>query len=106
MLPVSHNIAIPKDLGLRHRAALGITEQSDALAVIVTKNAGMLQTEIVVFALAIAVGAAGWMLAKKLNVEAAADPAAASPEAAAAGAPSAAPAPGAPATAPESTPAE
>ena len=87
-------------------AAILLHALVDALAVIVTKNAGMLQTEIVVFALAIAVGAAGWMLAKKLNVEAAADPAAASPEAAAAGAPSAAPAPGAPATAPESTPAE
>ena len=87
-------------------AAILLHALVDALAVIISKNVGMLQTEIVVFALAIAVGAAGWMLAKKLNVEAAADPAAASPEAAAAGAPSAAPAPGAPATAPESTPAE
>lgn len=40
VLPVSHNIAIPKDLGLRHRAALGITEQSDALAVIVSEETG------------------------------------------------------------------
>ena len=90
-------------------AAILLHALVDALAVIISKNVGMLATEIVVFALAIAVGAAGWMLAKKLNVEAAADPAAASPEApkpAQTGAPAAAPAPGAPATAPESTPAE
>ena len=40
VLPVSHNISIPKELGLRHRAALGITEQSDALAVIVSEETG------------------------------------------------------------------
>ena len=98
-------------------AAILLHALVDALAVIISKNAGMLQTEIVVCALAIAVGAAGWMLAKKLNVEAAAAGAsaahaAASPEApkpaqtGATAAPAAAPAPGAPATAPESTPAE
>jgi len=106
-------------------AAILLHALVDALAVIISKNAGMLQTEIVVCALAIAVGAAGWMLAKKLNVEAAAAPAqtgasaapaAASPEApkpAQTGTPAApaaaspeAHAPGAPATAPESTPAE
>lgn len=53
-------------------AAILLHALVDALAVIISKNAGMLQTEIVVCALAIAVGAAGWMLAKKLNVEAAA----------------------------------
>ena len=95
-------------------AAILLHALVDALAVIISKNAGMLQTEIVVCALAIAVGAAGWMLAKKLNVEAAAAPAqtgastahaAASPEAPQP-AQTGAPAPGAPATAPESTPAE
>lgn len=40
VLPVSHNISIPKDLGLRHRAALGITEQSDAISVIVSEETG------------------------------------------------------------------
>ena len=93
-------------------AAILLHALVDALAVIISKNAGMLQTEIVVCALAIAVGAAAWMLAKKLNVEAAPAAAAgapASPEAtkpAQTGAPAAAPAPGASATAPESTPAE
>lgn len=60
-------------------AAILLHALVDALAVIISKNAGMLQTEIVVCALAIAVGAAGWMLAKKLNVEAAASAAAATP---------------------------
>lgn len=90
-------------------AAILLHSLVDALAVIISKNAGMLQTEIVVCALAIAVGAAGWMLAKRLNVEAAAAGAPASPEApqpAQTGAPGAPGAPGAHATAPESTPAE
>ncbi len=90
-------------------AAILLHALVDALAVIISKNAGMLQTEIVVCALAIAVGAAGWILAKKLNVDAA-SAGAANPEVAAApapaGAPATVPAPGAPATAPESTPAE
>ena len=60
-------------------AAILLHALVDALAVIISKNAGMLQTEIVVCALAIAVGAAGWMLAKRLNVEAASSAAAASP---------------------------
>ena len=51
-------------------AAILLHALVDALAVIISKSVGMLQTEIVVCALAIAVGAAGWMLAKKLNVEA------------------------------------
>lgn len=40
ILPVSHNLNIPKELGLRHRAALGITSQSDAVAVIVSEETG------------------------------------------------------------------
>ena len=40
ILPVSHNMNIPKELGLRHRAALGITSQSDALAIIVSEETG------------------------------------------------------------------
>ena len=40
ILPVSHNLNIPKELGLRHRAALGITSQSDAIAVIVCEETG------------------------------------------------------------------
>ena len=40
ILPVSHSMNIPKDLGLRHRAALGITQQSDAIAIIVSEENG------------------------------------------------------------------
>jgi len=40
ILPVSHSTDIPKELGLRHRAALGITQQSDAVAVIVSEETG------------------------------------------------------------------
>lgn len=40
ILPVSHNADIPKQLGLRHRAALGISQKTDALAVIVSEETG------------------------------------------------------------------
>ena len=40
ILPVSHKLDIPKELGLRHRAALGISQASDALAVTVSEETG------------------------------------------------------------------
>lgn len=40
ILPISKNQSIPKRLGLRHRAALGITEQSDAIAIVVSEENG------------------------------------------------------------------
>lgn len=40
ILPVSHNADIPKSLGLRHRAALGVSQKSDALAIIVSEETG------------------------------------------------------------------
>lgn len=40
VLPVSHREDIPKRLGLRHRAALGISEVSDAIVVIVSEETG------------------------------------------------------------------
>ena len=40
ILPVSHNLDIPKELGLRHRAALGITHESDCIAIIVSEETG------------------------------------------------------------------
>ncbi|MDR1585354.1 MAG: diadenylate cyclase CdaA [Prevotellaceae bacterium] len=42
ILPVSRNQEIPKSKGLRHRAALGITEQSDAIAVVVSEENGQI----------------------------------------------------------------
>ena len=40
ILPVSHDLDIPKDLGLRHRAAMGISQESDALAIVVSEETG------------------------------------------------------------------
>jgi uncharacterized protein (TIGR00159 family) len=40
ILPVSHDLSIPKELGLRHRAALGMSQESDAVAVIVSEETG------------------------------------------------------------------
>jgi diadenylate cyclase len=40
-LPLSLNPLLSKDLGTRHRAALGITEDSDAVAVVVSEETGL-----------------------------------------------------------------
>lgn len=40
ILPVSHNLDIPKELGLRHRAALGMSQESDAVIVVVSEETG------------------------------------------------------------------
>ncbi len=40
ILPVSDNRKIPQRFGLRHRAALGLTERSNALAIIVSEETG------------------------------------------------------------------
>jgi uncharacterized protein (TIGR00159 family) len=40
ILPVSHSKEIPVSLGLRHRSAIGVTEDSDAIAVIVSEQTG------------------------------------------------------------------
>lgn len=40
VLPVSENTSFPANLGLRHRAAAGITEQSDAIVVVVSEQTG------------------------------------------------------------------
>ena len=40
ILPVSHDLNIPKELGLRHRSALGISQESDAFAIIVSEETG------------------------------------------------------------------
>ena len=40
ILPVSHELNIPKKLGLRHRAALGVSQETDAIAIIVSEETG------------------------------------------------------------------
>ena len=40
MLPLSSNINIGRDLGMRHRAGVGISERSDAVAVIISEETG------------------------------------------------------------------
>lgn len=41
-LPLSSNASINKQLGTRHRAAIGITENSDALTIIVSEETGII----------------------------------------------------------------
>ena len=40
LLPVSHDTNLPKYLGLRHRSALGISQATDAIAVVVSEETG------------------------------------------------------------------
>jgi uncharacterized protein (TIGR00159 family) len=40
ILPISQNKNIPKNFGLRHRSALGITEYTDAIAIVVSEESG------------------------------------------------------------------
>ena len=46
MLPLSNNISLSRDLGMRHRAAVGISERSDAVAIIVSEQTGTLSVAI------------------------------------------------------------
>jgi DNA integrity scanning protein DisA with diadenylate cyclase activity len=42
ILPVSRERSIPQRFGLRHRAAVGITERTDALALVVSEETGLI----------------------------------------------------------------
>ncbi|MBE2245829.1 MAG: TIGR00159 family protein [Candidatus Competibacteraceae bacterium] len=42
VLPISEKADFPENLGLRHRAAVGVTEHSDALALIVSEQTGQM----------------------------------------------------------------
>lgn len=40
ILPVSHDTSVPRSLGLRHRSALGISQATDAVAIVVSEETG------------------------------------------------------------------
>ncbi|NPV43948.1 Cyclic di-AMP synthase CdaA [Koleobacter methoxysyntrophicus] len=45
-LPLTENPNLSKELGTRHRAALGITEQSDAVSIIVSEETGVISVAV------------------------------------------------------------
>ena len=46
ILPVSHDLNIPRELGLRHRAAMGMSQASDALCIVVSEETGRISAAI------------------------------------------------------------
>lgn len=46
MLPMSGNVNISKDLGMRHRAGIGISENSDAVVALVSEETGSISVAI------------------------------------------------------------
>lgn len=46
MLPMSGNMNLSRDLGMRHRAGIGISEQSDAVVVIVSEETGSISVAV------------------------------------------------------------
>lgn len=57
MLPLSRNVNLSRDLGMRHRAGIGMSENSDAVVVIVSEETGSISV------------AAGGMLKRHLMTE-------------------------------------
>lgn len=46
MLPMSGNVNLSRDLGMRHRAGIGISEQTDAVAIIVSEETGAISAAV------------------------------------------------------------
>lgn len=46
MLPLSHNVSLSRDLGMRHRAGIGMSEHSDAVVAIVSEETGSISVAI------------------------------------------------------------
>lgn len=42
ILPVSHDMTIPKEYGLRHRSGIGLSEQRDAMVIVVSEETGQM----------------------------------------------------------------
>ncbi len=57
MLPLSRNVNLSRDLGMRHRAGIGMSENSDAVVVLVSEETGSISV------------AVGGMLKRHLSVE-------------------------------------
>ena len=57
MLPLSRNVNLSRDLGMRHRAGIGMSENSDAVVVIVSEETGSISV------------AVGGMLKRHLSIE-------------------------------------
>lgn len=69
ILPVSHSHDIPKELGLRHRAALGISQDSDAIAIVVSEETGRVSVAIKgEFHLRLSAEDLESLLAKEMNI--------------------------------------
>ena len=56
-LPLSDNLALSKDLGTRHRAAVGISEVSDSMTIVVSEETGLVSV------------ASGGRLSRGINAE-------------------------------------
>ena len=46
MLPLSGNVNLSRDLGMRHRAGIGVSEQTDAVVVIVSEETGSISAAV------------------------------------------------------------
>ena len=46
MLPLTQSTNLSKDLGMRHRAGIGLSEQSDAVVIIVSEETGNISVAI------------------------------------------------------------
>ena len=46
MLPLSRNVNLSRDLGMRHRAGIGMSENSDAVVVLVSEETGTISVAV------------------------------------------------------------